>query len=57
MTQIDVEVTVPDHEALLNDRAKESLAAAIRMIEAGAKPGPVLTMIFLLGYFDGLVQV
>ncbi len=56
-TALDVEVIVPDHNDLLNDRARHSIEAAVRLIEAGGKAESVATMLYLLGYFDGLVQV
>lgn len=56
-TEMDVEVEVPDYNELFNERARHSVDAAIRMIEAGAKPEPIIRMLYLLGYFDGLVQV
>lgn len=57
MTDTALDVEVPDHQDLINNKAEQSILAAIRMIEAGEKPGPILTMIYLFGYFDGLVQV
>ena len=54
---LDVEVEVPDHKDLINDSARESIEAAVNMIKAGTDAKPVITMLYLLGYFNGLVQV
>lgn len=53
-TAVDVEVEVP--RGLLSEMARHNIEAAVRLIQAGANAGPVLTTLYLLAYSDGLLK-
>jgi hypothetical protein len=55
-TAVDVEVEVPGHKDLLSEMARHNIEAAVRLIQAGANAGPVLTTLYLLAYSDGLLK-
>ena len=54
MTQIDVEVTVP---GVVSKSAEESIASAVRLIQAGANPETVLRTMYLFGFMDGGLEI
>lgn len=53
---VDVEVTIPDGDAIVSERAEDNIQAAVRMIQAGAKPESVLRTLYLFGVFDGMLR-
>ena len=52
----DVEVTIPQGEQIVSPEVEANIAAAVRLIQAGAKPETVMRTVYLFGYMDGVAR-